>query len=104
MKPGVRGMFGVLAALALVTSLAAPAAAAQYRFTKVADSLSDGFHPFSFGCSSINSQGDVAFRAGRPAADGVNVTEGIYRADVGGGLTTIVEDERRLISSAGTPR
>jgi hypothetical protein len=96
MKHGVRGLFGVLAALALVAALPAPAHAAPYRFTKVADSLSDGFHPFSFGCSSINNRGEIAFRAGRPAADGFNITEGIYRADVGGGLTTIVEDERRF--------
>jgi hypothetical protein len=96
MNRGVRGLVGVLAALALVAALPAPASAASYRFTKVADSLSDGFDPFSFGCSAINTQGDIAFRAGRPAADGFNTNEGIYRADVGGGLTTIVEDERRF--------
>jgi hypothetical protein len=96
MKYGARGMVGILTALALMTALPAPAHAAQYRFTKVADSLSDGFHPFSFECSSINTRGDIAFRAGRLAADGFNTTEGIYRADVGGGLTTIVEDERRF--------
>ena len=96
MKHGVRGLVGVVAALVLVAALAGPAAAAPYRFTKVADSLRDGFHPFSFECSAINTRGDVAFRAGRLAADGVNTTEGIYRADVGGGLTTIVEDERRF--------
>ena len=70
MKRGVRGVFGVLAALALVAALPAPASAAPYRFTKVADSLSDGFHPFSFECSSISG----IFVGPRASADRVIAT------------------------------
>jgi hypothetical protein len=76
---------------------ATPAVAQGFSFTKVADSAQDGFDPFSFGCVSINAPGDVAFRAGRLAPDGFNVTDGIYRANAGDGtITTIVEDERRF--------
>jgi hypothetical protein len=92
---GVRAMVGVLAVLAL---LCAPtsAVAANYTFTKVADSVANGFDPSSFGSASINATGDVAFRAGRVAPDGFNTIGGIYRANAGGGLTTIVEDAKRL--------
>ncbi len=88
-------VFAVVAGLA--TLLAAPAyAQEEYSFTKVADSAEDGFAPFSFGCTSINTRGDVAFRAGRLAADGFNTVDGIYRANADGSLTTIVEDEKRF--------
>jgi hypothetical protein len=87
-------VFAVVAGLAIL--LAAPAYAQEYNFTKVADSTEDGFDPFSFGCTSINTRGDVAFRAGRVAADGFNTVDGIYRANADGSLTTIVEDEKRF--------
>ena len=86
--------FALVAGLAML--LAAPAYAQEYNFTKVADSAEDGFAPFSFECTSINTRGDVAFRAGRLAADGFNTVDGIYRANADGSLTTIVEDEKRF--------
>jgi hypothetical protein len=88
----------MLTALAMVGNTASPAAAAaEYSFVKVADSVGDGLDPFSFGCSSVNARGDVAFRAGRVAEDGFNVTDGIYRVDASdGSLVTIVEDEKRF--------
>jgi hypothetical protein len=68
--------------------------APQYTFTKVADSVEDGFDPFSFGCAAINSPGDIAFRAGRLAPDGFNTIPGTYRANADGTLTTIAEDPK----------
>jgi hypothetical protein len=70
--------------------------APQYTFTKVADSVEDGFDPFSFGCAAINSPGDIAFKAGRLAPDGLNTIHGIYRANADGTLTTIAEDPKRF--------
>jgi hypothetical protein len=70
--------------------------APQYTFTKVADSVEDGFDPFSFGCAAINTPGDIAFRAGRLAPDGFNTIPGIYRANADGTLTTIAEDPKRF--------
>lgn len=93
----VRCTLGLAAAFAMVSALAAPAYAQSYSFTKVADSTEDGFDPFSFGCSSINAGGDVAFKAGRKAPDGINTIEGIYRANAAdGSLTTIVENEKKF--------
>ena len=87
----------VLTTSILIGAAASPAVAQEYDFVKVADSVRDGLDPFSFGCSSVNDRGDVAFRAGRPAADGFNVVDGIYRADATGGpLVTIVEDAKRF--------
>jgi hypothetical protein len=94
-KHGVRGVFAILASLALLSVLAAPAYAAEYRFTKVADSARDDFNPNSFTCASINNPGDIAFRAGRTSADGLNSFDGIYRANADGSLTTIAEDPDR---------
>ena len=99
-KSGTRRLWAVLllALLAALSVALAPAAHAQsqdYSFTKVADSAADGFDPNSFGCASINDPGDIAFRAGRLAPDGFNTTDGIYRANAGGGITTIVEDAKR---------
>jgi hypothetical protein len=92
-----RAWFLVLAAVGLIGVTASPAAAQEYSFVKVADSVQDGFDPFGFGCSSVNDRGDVAFRAGRVAEDGFNVTDGIYRVDASdGSLVTIVEDEKRF--------
>ncbi|MBA3431230.1 MAG: hypothetical protein H0U16_07100 [Actinobacteria bacterium] len=71
MKHGVSDVISVLVVLMLLAALAA-AYAQGYTFTKVADSAEDGFDPFSFGCSSINNRGDIAFRAGRLAPDGFN--------------------------------
>jgi hypothetical protein len=66
-----------LAAVALLCA-ATSAVAADYTFTKVADSSADGFDPSSFGSASINAPGDIAFRAGRVAPDGFNTIGGIY--------------------------
>jgi hypothetical protein len=92
---GGRLMIAVLAALTALSVLAAPAFAQVYTFTKVADSARDDFNPNSFTCASINDRGDVAFRAGRTSADGLNSFDGIYRANRDGSITTIVEDPRR---------
>jgi hypothetical protein len=93
-------VFALVVGLAIVLgamfSDAQAQSAPQYTFTKMADSAEDGFDPFSFGCSSINTRGDVAFRAGRVAPDGFNTVDGIYRANTDGSLTTIVEDEKRF--------
>jgi hypothetical protein len=70
--------------------------APQYTFTKVADSVEDGFDPFSFGCAAINSPGDIAFKAGRLAPDEFNTIPGVYRANADGTLTTIAEDPKRF--------
>ena len=94
-KHGVRGLFAILASLAMLLALAAPAYAAKYRFTKVADSARDDFNPNSFTCASINNRGDIAFRAGRTSSDGLNSFDGIYRANADGSLTTIAEDPDR---------
>jgi hypothetical protein len=75
--------------------MAAAAQAAPYTFTKVADSARDNFNPNSFTCALINNRGDVAFKAGRTSADGLNSFDGIYRANADGTLATIVEDPKR---------
>jgi hypothetical protein len=94
-------VFALVTALCLVLgavlSDARAQTAPQYTFTKVADSVEDGFDPFSFGCAAINTQGDVAFRAGRLAPDGFNTIDGIYRANADGTLTTIAEDQKRFV-------
>jgi hypothetical protein len=69
----------------------------QYTFTKVADSVEDGFDPNSFGCAAINTPGDIAFRAGRLAPDGFNTIPGIYRVNADGTLSTIAEDQKRFV-------
>src|SRR5919197_345455 len=90
----VRG--SVVALLALVLGPAtAGQAAGKYTFTKVADSVRDDFNPNSFTCASINNRGDIAFRAGRTSADGLNSFDGIYRVNADGTLTTIAEDPNR---------
>jgi hypothetical protein len=90
----------VVAALAIALGTMLSAAQAEtlgdYDFTKVADSTEDGFDPSNFGCTSINSRGDVAFRAGRLTSDGFSTVPGIYRVNADGSLTTIVEDEKRF--------
>jgi len=73
----------------IAASGAAPAnAAGAYVFTKVVDSVADDFNPqtLRISCPSINTRGDIAFKSDRGAA-----TDGIYRANVGGGVTTIAE-------------
>jgi hypothetical protein len=76
--------------------------ATQYEFTRVADSAADGFDPFSFGCAAINSPGDIAFKAGRPAPD-ENTIPGVYRANADGTLTTIAENPRRFVTIGFNP-
>jgi hypothetical protein len=63
----VRWLGATVGVLLAVVLLSAPAAAvaANYSFTRVADSVADGFDPSSFGSAAINAPGDVAFRAGR---------------------------------------
>ena len=53
--------------------------------------------------ASINSGGDIAFRAGRPHPDGFNTIHGIYRANVDGSLTTIAEDDKRFVQIGFNP-
>jgi hypothetical protein len=96
-KPMTRSVFTLVATVAISIWLAIPAHAQGYSFTKVADSVADGFDPFSFGCAAINNPGDIAFRAGRLAPDGFNTNDGIYRANVSdGSLSTIVEEGKRF--------
>jgi hypothetical protein len=97
---------GVAVSAALVAlsaiALASPAFAQTYTFIKVADSARDDFNPNSFTCASINDRSDVAFRAGRTSADGLNSFDGIYRANADGTITTIVEDpERKRLGFVG---
>jgi hypothetical protein len=86
-------LLAALAAAALVPAVSV--AGAGYTFTKVVDSARDDFNPNAFTCASINNGGDVAFKAGRTSADGLNSFDGIYRANADGSLTTIVEDPDR---------
>lgn len=93
-----RCVLALIAAVGLVATLAGPAHAAEgYQFVKLADSATDGFDPFSFGCAAINASNQVAFRAGRVADDGFSTVDGIYRVDPGDErIVTIVEDGRRF--------
>lgn len=75
----------------------------SYTFTRVADSIEDSFDPFSFGCSTINNRGDIAFKAGRLAPDGFNTIPGIYRINADGTLTTIAEDAKRFVTIGFNP-
>lgn len=83
------------ACFALLLAMASAAQAAPYTFANVADSARDDFNPNSFTCASINNRGDIAFKAGRTSADGLNSFDGIYRANADGTMTTIVEDPNR---------
>ena len=86
---GTRGTLASLVTLAMLTAFAPPAhAAGDYVFTKVVDSAADGFNPqtLRISCPSINTRGDIAFKSDRGAA-----ADGIYRANAGGGVTTIAE-------------
>jgi hypothetical protein len=94
---------GLAMALGAMLSTAQAQTAPQYTFTKVADSAEDGFDPFSFGCAAINSRGDIAFRAGRLAADGFNTIPGVYRANADGSLTTIAENQKRFVNIGFNP-
>ena len=87
------GSLPMVAALAAVVSLTAPALAAQYRFVVVADHERDNFNQGSFACATINQHGEVAFKAARTA--GVNSFDGTYRANTDGTITAIVEDPDR---------
>jgi hypothetical protein len=99
--------FALLTALSLVLGAVPSDARAQtspqYTFTKVADSVEDGFDPNNFGCAAINERGDIAFRAGRLAPDGFNTIDGIYRANADGTLTTIAEDQKRFAFIGSNP-
>src|SRR5215813_15159702 len=89
------GSLPMVAALAAVPVLSAPALAAQYRFVVVADHERDNFNQGSFACATINKHGEVAFKAARTASDGVNFFDGTYRANTNGTITAIVEDPDR---------
>ncbi len=91
----LRITLSMFATLVLLLAMTAAAQAAPYSFINVADSVRDDFNPNSFTCASINNRGDIAFKAGRTSADGLNSFDGIYRANVDGTLTTIVEDPDR---------
>ncbi len=97
-------LFALVAGLAIALGAMLSDARAQtappaphYTFTKVADSVEDGFDPNSFGCAAINTPGDIAFKAGRLAPDGFNTIPGVYRANADGTLTTIAEDQKRFV-------
>jgi hypothetical protein len=97
-------VFALVAGLAIALGAMLSDARAQtappaphYTFTKVADSVEDGFDPNSFGCAAINTPGDIAFKAGRLAPDGFNTIPGVYRANADGTLTTIAEDQKRFV-------
>src|ERR1044071_4651111 len=96
MRRALYGTCGLLAALMVVLAFAPPASAQAYVFTKVVDSATDSFSPFSFECSSINNRGDIAFRTARIVPNEPIVTQGIYRANATGSprLTTIAEGRR----------
>ena len=91
-------VFALMAGLAIVLgaifSDARAQDAPQYTFTKVLDS-GDGYDPFGFECTAINSRGDIAIRTERvDPEDEFNTSEVIVRASAaGGGLTTIVDEE-----------
>jgi hypothetical protein len=75
--------------------------APQYTFTKVADSVENGF--VSFGCAAINTSGDIAFGAERPAPD-FNTDPGIYRVSAADGtLTTIAENPKQFVTIGLNP-
>jgi hypothetical protein len=89
---GARATLATLVALAMLPAFAPPAHAADaYEFTKVVDSVTDGFNRNTLGgaCPSINTRGDIAFKSERGPAG--NATDGIYRANAGGGITPIFE-------------
>jgi hypothetical protein len=90
-----RPALGFLVCVSMALAMASVAQAAPYTFVNVADSSRDNFNPNSFTCASINNRGDIAFKAGRTSADGLNSFDGIYRANADGTLTTIVEDPNR---------
>jgi hypothetical protein len=100
--------FALLTALSLVLGVvlsdARAQTAPQYTFTKVADSVEDGFDPFIFGCAAINTPGDIAFGAERPAPDGFNTDPGIYRVNAAdGALTTIAENPKQFVTIGLNP-
>jgi hypothetical protein len=89
---GARATLATLVAVVMLPAFAPPAnAAGDYVFTKVVDSVADGFNRNTLGiaCPSINTRGDIAFKSERGPAG--NATDGIYRANVGGDLTPIFE-------------
>ena len=85
-------MISRIAALLSVVGLQTAAHAAGYQFTKLVDHVDDNFSARSFTCASINETGDVAFKASRSAADGLNFWDVIARVSRTGVITTIVED------------
>jgi hypothetical protein len=92
-RTGIRGVLSILAALALLATFAAPTGAApKYSFTKVADSVEDGFDPFSFECSAINNRGDIAFRTARGRRSETQLVQGIYRANADGRRRTTIAE------------
>src|SRR5262245_31887261 len=89
------GSLPMVAALAAVVSLTAPALAAQYRFVVVADHERDNFNQGSFACATINQPGEVAFKAARTVPGGFDSFDGTYRTNIDGTITAIVEDPNR---------
>jgi hypothetical protein len=93
MRRIVNGILGMLLVLGLFIAQPGAAYAQSYTFTKVADSAEDGFSSFSFECSALNNNGDIAFRTARFPRRGSQAIQGIYRANADGKprLTTIAE-------------
>ena len=60
------------------------------------DSAESDFPAESFGCTSINNRGAIAFKAGRTSPNGIDFTPGIYRANPNGSVTTIAQNQRRF--------
>src|SRR5262245_19372479 len=85
---------GVAVAAAIGLQSAAYAAPG-YEFTKLVDYVDGNFNVRSFTCASINEAGDVAFKASRTAANGVDFWDVIARASRTGVVTTIAEDPAR---------
>jgi hypothetical protein len=93
MRTAMRAVLSVSAALALLATFAEPASAApKFGFTKVADSVEDGFDPFSFECAAINNRGDIAFRAARGRRNETQLVQGIYRANADGRRRTTIAE------------
>jgi len=85
----------ILAALGTSATVSAPALATGYRFVVVADNERDNFNQGSFACATINSHGEVAFKAARTVPGGFDFFDGTYRANRDGTITPIVEDPNR---------
>ncbi len=83
-----KGTFSFLLAVLCCASLAV---AQTYTFTRIVDSNTSDFDPFSFGLPALNDAGQVAFKAD----DEKTFVSGIFRG-TGGPLTTIADNAGSL--------